>query len=523
MLPPKGMLRGRTLLRRLSMGFFVVAIAEAVGLWIASFWALSDLSQLNAELVEITRSLDATRDLSGELGRLLLYSQQIRISPSDIAPVRESLAAVRSKLENCASSTCHGARTNPVQMAASIAPDFIRSSETFDALFASRAATPEQITAWSSDSLRLIVETQARISRMSSALLAHVDRLRETSQQVPARARRNFFLLITAGVGLAWAAASFSASRLLQPLGHLLAAIRNVAEGKLAQKVEVTDAGEIQELADSFNDMVMRLQQYRAELEEANRTLERRVQERTSELKRSQEVLYRSERLASMGLLTSGIAHEINNPLTSILMNIDLLKEEEQAGNRRWQELQKISEDAERCKRIIDDLHEFCRERVFSKNELDLAQLVRRTLRLSEVMIQKKKIDVQYEGLEEGLVVRCDAGRIQQVFTNIIVNALDALPKGGVLKVRSGMQNGYAKVSFTDNGCGIPPENLSRVFDPFFTTKPQGTGLGLSICYGIVVEHGGNIEIESRCSDNPQARGTTVSISLPLEDVGGQG
>lgn len=515
--------RSATLLKRLSMGFFVVAIAEAVGLWIASFWALSDLSQLNSELVEITRSLDATRELSQELGGLLLYSQQVPTSPSHTAAVRSSLSAVRDKLESCATSTCHGARSDPAEMVASIAPSFQRLSETFQTM-ALEEARPAQLAAWSSESLELIEETQAKISRMSSALRARVDRLRESSSQVPARAQRHFLLLVMAGIGLAWAAASFSASRLLQPLGRLLAAIRSVAAGDLTEKVEVEETGEIRELADSFNDMVRRLQVYRAELERANRTLEQRVRERTDQLKRSQEVLYRSEKLASVGLLTSGIAHEINNPLTSILMNIDLLREEEEEGSRRWKELQEISEDAERCKRIIDDLREFSRERVFSKNEVDLTELVRRTLRLSDVMIEKKKIAVHYEGDQGGsLIVRCDAGRIQQVFTNIIVNAVDALSPGGILRVRGIVQNGHAVVTFTDNGCGILPENLSRVFDPFFTTKPQGTGLGLSICYGIVAEHGGTIEIESQNSEDARPRGTTVTVSLPLaESVGGE-
>lgn len=523
LLPSRPTLRGRTLLKRLSMGFFAVAIAEAVGLWIASYWALSSLSQLNSELVEITRSLDATRDLSRELGRLLLYSQMISGNPKVSAELRVSMAAVHDKLQSCASSTCHGAHSDPAQMVASIAPSFKRSTEAFETLFASGHSSPEQIAAWSADSFQLVGDTQTKISYMSSALVAHVERLREASNQVPARALHNFFLLITAGIGLAWAAASFSASRLLQPLGHLLAAIRSVADGQLPQKVEVSDRGEIRQLADSFNYMVARLQQYRDQLEEANRTLERRVQERTEALKHSQEILYRSERLASVGLLTSGIAHEINNPLTSILMNIDLLREEEAAGSRRWRELEKISEDAERCKRIIDDLHEFSRERVFSKNETDLAQLLRRTLRLSDVMIQKKKIEIRYEGDEEGLVVKADAGRIQQVFTNIIVNAMDAMPRGGTLVVNSRKRNGSAVISFGDNGCGIPPENLPRIFDPFFTTKPQGTGLGLSICYGIIAEHGGSLEIESRVAEDPQGRGTTVSVSLPLEETAAGG
>jgi two-component system NtrC family sensor kinase len=437
--------------------------------------------------------------------------------------VRDSIAAVRDQLTTCTSSSCHGTAVDPGQMVASIAPDFNLFSEEVEILFNSREATPEQLRAWSLDAVRMIGDTEVKISRMSSALLTRVDHLRETSERVPARARRNFFLLITAGIGLAWAAASFSASRLLQPLGRLLTAIRNVAQGQLAQKIVVTGPQEIHELADSFNDMAVRLQKYRDELEEANRTLEQRVRQRTKELKHSQEVLYRSEKLSSLGLLTSGVAHEINNPLTGIVMNIDLLMEEEEKESARWRDLQKISQDAERCKHIIDELREFSRERTLSKNEVDLSELLSRTLRLLEVLLEKKNIRVQEEVKKGPLVVRCDPGKIQQVFTNIVHNAVDAMSQDGILKVRSESINGNAIVTFTDNGCGIPPDNLSRVFDPFFTNKPEGTGLGLSICYGIITEHGGAIEIESRNSEDPQERGTTVTISLPLEklDSGG--
>lgn len=503
-----------TLLRRLSLGFFVVALAEAAGLWAATFWALSDLSQLTAELVEITRSLDATRDLSHELGRLLLHSQQLGGNPAASTVVRSSLTEVRMRLEGCASSQCHGSRSNPAEMVASIWPGFQTLAGSFEAAI-SDDSSPDQLVQWRSNSRLLIEDAQERISRMSSALLERVEGLREASHEVPNRARRNFLLLISAGIGLAWAAASFSASRLLQPLARLLVAIRSTAKGRLPQKVETGGPEEIQELARSFNEMVTRLEQYRSDLKEANRTLERRVEERTEELKRSQEVLYRSEKLAAIGLLTSGIGHEINNPLTGIAMNVDLMMEEEEPGSKRRLELQKISQDVERCRHIIDDLREFSRERALSKVEVDLMQLVQRTLRLSDVLIQRRKVEFRCHE-SEVLLAMCDPGRIQQVFTNVVLNALDAMPQGGVLEVRGTARNGYAVISFSDNGCGIPAQNLSRVFDPFFTTKPQGTGLGLSISYGIVAEHGGRIEIESRSGEETAQRGTTVSVSLPL-------
>ncbi|MBI4445287.1 MAG: HAMP domain-containing protein [Acidobacteria bacterium] len=513
-------MHGDTLLRRLTIGFFMVAVAVAIGMWAASFWAMYALSDLNSQLVEITRSLDATRELSRELSRLLVFSKQLPDEPGATATVRQSLAAMHRKLAKCASSSCHGAGTQPKQMVESITPSFFKVAQNFNVLFGTGQVTPEQIAAWSSDSVLLIEETDEKIERMSSVLLTRVEELRKESQDVPARARRSFLLLLVAGVGLAWAVASFSTSRLLQPIGRLLVAIRSVGAGEIPQRVEVQGTDEIRQLADSFNQMVARLQRYRSELEEANRTLEQRVHDRTEELKHSHEVLYRSERLASIGLLTSGIAHEINNPLTSILMNINLLMEDEKAADRYSEELGKIVEDAERCKRIIDDLHEFSREKVFTKTETDVQDLLLRTLRLSDMMLAKRKIKVIHEQSEEGLTVRCDPGRIQQVFTNIILNAADAMPQGGTLRTRIKKKDGLALLQFTDSGCGIPAEYLSRVFDPFFTTKPRGTGLGLSLCYGIVAEHGGSLEIDSKTPELATDHGTTVTIFLPLAGRG---
>ncbi len=105
------------------------------------------------------------------------------------------------------------------------------------------------------------------------------------------------------------------------------------------------------------------------------------------------------------------------------------------------------------------------------------------------------------------------------MFTNLVLNAVDAMSQEGTLKVRSERSNGYAIVTFTDDGSGVLPQNLSRLFDPFFTTKSEGTGLGLSICYGIITKHGGSIEIENRGSRDAHKKGTTVSISLPLEET----
>ncbi|MDW8131480.1 MAG: ATP-binding protein [Bryobacterales bacterium] len=216
-----------------------------------------------------------------------------------------------------------------------------------------------------------------------------------------------------------------------------------------------------------------------------------------SELERR---LAQAEKLSSIGLLAAGVAHEVNTPLAVISTYAQMLARQVAGDEEKARLLEKITRQTFRASEIVNALLNFSRAAPGRFEELDLNRLVRETLLLLEHQLQQAGIRVELE-MEEGLaLIHGDAGKLQQVFLNLFLNARDAMEGGGTLRIRSSSDGRWIRVEVRDNGPGIPAEHLHRVFDPFFTTKPprRGTGLGLSISYGIVREHGGEIEVESR-------------------------
>jgi len=293
----------------------------------------------------------------------------------------------------------------------------------------------------------------------------------------------------------------------------------------LGHRVEARSHDEIGELADSFNAMVRTLKEYKERIDDYSRSLEEKVRMRTEELKKIQESLLQSEKLASIGLLASGVAHELNNPLTSILMNINLLMEE--IGDRPdvQKELKRIGDDTLRCKRIIDDLRDFSRRHELDIRPSNLNNVVSSTLGLIKHELQLNGIRLQQELSSDLPMIPCDPDRMRQVLMNVFVNAIQAMSRGGVLTVRTGLGENTAEIAAQDTGSGIPRGIRAKIFDPFFTTKEAGTGLGLSIVYRIMEEHGGRIDVESLAADEAGAgrtSGTLIRLSLPLQAAGDQ-
>lgn len=222
------------------------------------------------------------------------------------------------------------------------------------------------------------------------------------------------------------------------------------------------------------------------------------------ELKQTQEELVQSEKLASIGQLAGGVAHEINNPLQVILGRTELLlaRSQDDKGNH---DLGEIIEHTTRIAKTVSNLLSFSRQSTGTEfRNLDVGVVVEKTLQLLEPQMAPDDIVVVKE-LRQGLpAVHASASQLQQVFTNIILNAYHAMRSqgGGTLTVETGSEPGHVVVSFTDTGPGISPENIAHIFEPFFTTKleGEGTGLGLSITYGIVQSHGGSIEVDSSAS-----------------------
>lgn len=231
-------------------------------------------------------------------------------------------------------------------------------------------------------------------------------------------------------------------------------------------------------------------------------------------LRHTQQQLLQSEKMAAVGQLISGVAHELNNPLTAILGYSQLLNADDVSTERRREYVEKLHRQAQRTHHIVQSLLSFARQRKPQRASVDLHQILEDTLILREYDLRLKKIRVHRDFDPKLPVTSADFNQLQQVFLNILNNAIDAIEetgRSGEISIATRTADGRLRVEFTDSGPGV--QNPHRIFDPFYTTKPvgKGTGLGLSICYGIIKEHGGDIE-----AGNSPSRGATFVITLPL-------
>lgn len=224
------------------------------------------------------------------------------------------------------------------------------------------------------------------------------------------------------------------------------------------------------------------------------------IENQLQEIQDLQSQLIQVEKMASIGQLAGGIAHELNNPLGSILGFSQLIVRETKEDDPRKPDLHRIERAAYRCKKIIESLLSFARQRDADFKETSLLHVLEETLALCENQLAKSRITVVRELPPELPAILGDGNQLQQVFTNLIVNAIDAMPRGGTLTLTAReTMPGRVEARFQDTGEGIAPENARKIFDPFFTTKEvgKGTGLGLSIAYGIIKKHNGDIKVQS--------------------------
>ena len=226
--------------------------------------------------------------------------------------------------------------------------------------------------------------------------------------------------------------------------------------------------------------------------------------------------LVQADKLSSIGLLAAGVAHEVNTPLAVISTYAQMLAKQVAEDSQKSLILDKIAKQTFRASEIVNSLLNFSRTSSTSFGEVKLNRVIQETLSLLEHQLQKTGIQVRTELDPELGPVQGNAGKLQQVFLNLILNARDAMGSGGALEVRTWQEGARARIEVADSGTGIAPEHLHRVYDPFFTTKParQGTGLGLAVTYGIIQEHGGSIEVTNRSGGGAQFR-----IELPLAKI----
>ena len=228
--------------------------------------------------------------------------------------------------------------------------------------------------------------------------------------------------------------------------------------------------------------------------------------------------LVQADKLSSIGLLAAGVAHEVNTPLAVISTYAQMLAKQVANDDQKSILLDKIAKQTFRASEIVNSLLNFSRTSTTLFGDVDLNKVVRETMSLLEHQIQKVGVEVKMD-LASGLPpVHGNAGKLQQVFLNLFLNARDAMDGGGVLAVRSWAEESGARVDVSDTGHGISPEHIQRIYDPFFTTKGsrKGTGMGLAVTYGIVQEHKGSIEVSSRQG------GTRFQLRLPWSRTVGQ-
>ncbi len=304
-------------------------------------------------------------------------------------------------------------------------------------------------------------------------------------------------------------------SWIFNSIRDLDAGVRRVALGDFTRRIEVHSGDEMEDLAGAFNEMMQRLQDLYTDLA-------RQVNERSRQL-------VRSEKLASVGFLAAGVAHEINNPLASIAFSSEALEArlKDLLRNGRGTDdfevftkyLRMIQEEAFRCKNITERLLAFSRTSERRREMTDLGQLIQGVLDITLHLPNAKGKTIEFfiapDRTGNALVqAPVNAEEIKSVILNLVVNALDSMTEGGTLTVRLGQRSGMAELKFTDTGCGMTQDVLENIFEPFFTRSRtgKGTGLGLTISHGIITQHGGEIEAASAGLDC----GSTFTVRLPL-------
>lgn len=240
-----------------------------------------------------------------------------------------------------------------------------------------------------------------------------------------------------------------------------------------------------------------------------------------TENKNLERQLISTERLASMGTLAAGVAHEVNNPLGVILGFCDLLLRKTDHGSQAYEDLKTIERQGLHCKQVVENLLSFARLGEGKSEAADLNECVQDIIKVVKHTLEMHDIDLTLSLSENTPHVRGDPRKLQQVFLNLINNAISSMPAGGTLRIRTSSDRSASRgiVQFQDDGIGIREEDKDRIFEPFFTTKPEGegTGLGLFVSYGIISKYGGTIDFKSNRGPGQRPSGTTFTIKLPTE------
>lgn len=327
-----------------------------------------------------------------------------------------------------------------------------------------------------------------------------------------------YALLMSAAVALA--SGLFLLMTVHRPVQRLIEGTRQISSGHLDYKIRTTSGGEIGELARLFNEMTESLQEAEKQNRQWSETLEKRVHEKTEELKRIHEQIIQIEKMASLGKLAATVAHELNNPLEGILTYAKLIaKRLRKSGDRSdvslqtMEDVELVTREVERCGNIVKNLLLFSKKQVGEFGVVPIRQIIEKVTRLMQHHLKISNVALQMELEASDATLMCDENQVEQALVALIVNAVEAMPGGGRLTLAANSDpGGEVRISLADTGAGIAPDDLPHVFEPFFTTKKEGkrVGLGLSIVYGIVERHGGAVAVQSEVG-----KGTVFTLTFP--------
>jgi two-component system NtrC family sensor kinase len=338
-------------------------------------------------------------------------------------------------------------------------------------------------------------------ARLTLSLFAEQERLKDSRHLFLAYFVLDFLLLLVLGSCLL-------SHTVVSPIRRLVSATRRIAAGDLGGAVHVHGSTEVAELSDAFNSMVSALRQKREEVEEKVASLNRA----NLEIVEARSEAIRSEKMASVGLLAAGMAHEIGSPLSAIIGYTGILSEELAYDAEQSDYLRRIAVESSRIDRIVRGLLDYARPKEAANQQVELLPLMEKILELlgSQGVLRQLSVSV---AAEQGLpAVHADPHQLEQLLINLIMNARDAMPEGGELRLEGRRDGDDVVLEVIDNGEGMPPEHLPLVFDPFFTTKEQGkgTGLGLAIAARIAESCGGRMTVQSELG-----KGSRFGLRLP--------
>lgn len=473
--------------------------------------ALSTLLVLTWILLSLISFNTAEKDLleqKGEEGRLLL-SSIVLLLPRPLGPPESGTPAARY-IEHLRNDRGFGG----LLVVDSAGRDIYAVSDTggpdaavLNVLRSGRGSFHVSADARTARCYQAIMEQGRAIgaARLTLSLLPEQERLRGSRNLFLAYFVLDFMLLLVVGSYLL-------SQTVVVPIRRLLSATRRIAAGDLSGTIRVPGSTEVSELSDAFNSMVVALREKREEVEEKVASLNRA----NREIIEARGEAIRSEKMASVGLLAAGMAHEIGTPLAAIMGYSGILAEELSGDPEKSDYLRRITEESHRIDRIVRGLLDYARPRGVQAEEVEVLPLLEKVVELLAAQGVLKYLQVSVE-VEPGLPrLHADPYQLEQLLINLTMNAKDAMPNGGELHLKAKSAGDFVVIEVADTGHGMPQEHLHRVFDPFFTTKEpgKGTGLGLAIAARIAESCGGRLTVQSELG-----KGSRFTLKLPIGQI----